>query len=98
MLLDFSCITYTIHAILNIIKQVEHSMYICKHSGKLGHSLLDIFQHPHVVDGTMHKPWCEHSGSLSNPPKHKINSILNLIRVLAKIRDSLINNLNRDAR
>ncbi|GBO50530.1 hypothetical protein MFFDBJGM_03559 [Pectobacterium versatile] len=31
---------------------------------------------------------------LSNPPKHKIDSILNFIRILAKIRDSLTSHLN----
>lgn len=32
---------------------------------------------------------------LSNPPKHKINSILDLICILAKIRNSLTNHLSR---
>lgn len=31
-------------------------------------------------------------------PKNKINSILNLIGILAKIRDSLTNHLNQNAR
>ncbi|WP_302476431.1 hypothetical protein [Pectobacterium polaris] len=46
----------------------------------------------------MRKDRCEHPEPLLNPPKHKINRILDLIRVVAKIRGSLTNNLNRNAR
>nr|WP_275899264.1 DeoR family transcriptional regulator [Pectobacterium brasiliense] len=46
----------------------------------------------------MCKDRCEHAESQSNPPKHKINSILDLIRVVAKIRDFFTNDLNGNTR
>ncbi|GKV75915.1 hypothetical protein PEC106568_10890 [Pectobacterium carotovorum subsp. carotovorum] len=62
------------------------------------HSLLYIFQHTDTVDIAMRKAQCEHSESLSNLPKHKINHTLNLISILTKIRDLFTNNLNGNAR
>ncbi|MEI7065304.1 DeoR family transcriptional regulator [Dickeya chrysanthemi] len=46
----------------------------------------------------MRKDRCEHAESQSNPPKHQINSILDLIGVVAKIRNHFTHDFNRYAR
>lgn len=70
----------------------------CKYPSKPNHSLLEIFQHTDTVDGVISKMWFENTEYSSDPPKHKINSILNLIRVVAKIRNHFTNDFNGNAR